>query len=313
MIPVAGASINIAAASCAIEPMRGNVYYYCDCGTGAESSCIAGDDANPGTSASAPRRTISNAFSLFNSLLVDDTVALCKGGAFNSAGDNTIGSNRCGAGVACNDLREYSPSTFIGTAKPIINNAPGEIALFRFQGNGGIRFLNLKLKGGAAGTNQGFFFYRGAHDVTMCNLDMDGFDLAIYNESGGTADTPTMNIKLTGSLSRRARHTPTAAPPMRPPYQTSLVERNFAMEKFASSCGNRTSVNSFAPMSPAMPAHSAMSTASRQSKPARAACHAPSPAPSRMASRFIAAKLEATNSDWTLNSQEKAKAPKAAK
>ena len=193
------------AAACAAEPMRGNVYYYCDCGTGAQAGCVHGSDTNPGTSASAPRQTIADAVSRFSTLAVNDTVALCKGGAFNSAGDNTIGSNRCGAGVACNDLREYTPTTFAGTAKPIINNAPGEIALFRFQGTGGIRFLNLTLKGGAAGTNQGFFFYRGAHDVTLCNLDMDAFDLTVYNESGGAGDAPTRNIKLTGSLITNSR------------------------------------------------------------------------------------------------------------
>ena len=201
-------SIASVAAACAAEPMRGNVFYYCDCGTGAEAGCVAGNDANAGTSASAPRRTIANAAARFSSLAVNDTVALCKGGAFDSAGDNTIGSNRCGAGVACNDLREYAPTIFAGTAKPIINNAPGEIALFRFQGTGGIRLLNLALKGGAATagtTNQAFFLYRGAHDVTMCNLDMDAFDLTVYNESGGVGDAPTMNIKLTGSRITNSR------------------------------------------------------------------------------------------------------------
>ncbi len=201
LIHVTGASIVAAATACAAEPMRGNVYYYCDCGTGAESDCVAGNDTNAGTSAAAPRRTIGNAAARFASLAVNDTVALCKGGAFNSAGNLDIGSNRCGAGVACNDLREYTPTTFTGTAKPIINNAAGQVNLFNFSGNiGGIRLLNLKLAGAldtANHRNRGVFFYAGAHDVTMCNLDMDAFDVAIYNESN---NGNTNNIKLTGSL-----------------------------------------------------------------------------------------------------------------
>ena len=41
------------------------------------------------------------------------------------------------------------------------------------------------------------FFYNGAHDVTMCNLDLDAFNMAVHNTSGGTA--VNTNIKLTGS------------------------------------------------------------------------------------------------------------------
>lgn len=195
--------ITAAASACATEPMRGKVYYYCDCGTGAETGCVAGSDTNAGTNPATPRRTIGNAAARFGSLAANDTVALCKGGAFNAAGNYRIGSNRCGTGNACNDLREYTPTTFSGTAKPIINHATGGIPLFRFMGvTGGIRLLNLKLKGdGGTNGNHGFFFYDGAHDVTMCNLDMDAFSVAVYNESGHRAEeATTRNIKLTGSL-----------------------------------------------------------------------------------------------------------------
>ena len=192
-------SIAAVVAACVAEPMRDTVYYYCDCGTGAEASCVAGNDSNTGTSANTPRRTLANAVSKFSTLGINDTVALCKGGAFDSTGGLNIGSNRCGAGVACNALREYTPTTFTGTAKPIINNAAGNATLFNFDGNGGIRLLNLKLKGvisSSGNGNHGFFFYQGAHDVTMCNLDMDTFDIAVYNESSAGN---TKNIILTGS------------------------------------------------------------------------------------------------------------------
>ena len=121
-----------------------------------------------------------------------------------------IGSRGCSAGTTCNDLREYTPTTFTGTAKPIINNRSATkekpIAnLFKFTGTGGVRLLNLKLKGGAPGSNVGFFFNLGAHDVTMCNLDIDAFDIAVYNESGELANAATSNIKLTGSLITNTR------------------------------------------------------------------------------------------------------------
>ena len=199
-------SIAAVADACANEPMRGIVYYYCDCGTGAQAGCTAGNDANAGTDAAAPRRTIGNAASRFGALAVNDTVALCKGGAFDSAGGLSIGSSRCGAGVACNDLREYAPTIFAGTAKPIINNAAGELNLFSFMGNkGGVRILNLALRGNidtVSHRNNGFFFYAGAHDVTMCNLEMDAFDIAVYNESNAGN---TNHIAVTGSTIRNSR------------------------------------------------------------------------------------------------------------
>ena len=208
-IAVTSTGISDVAAACAAEPMRGNVYYYCDCGTGAEADCVAGNDANAGTSTSAPRQTIGNAETRFGSLAVNDTVALCKGGAFNASGSLDIGSNRCGAGVACNDLREYTPTTFTGTAKPLLNNAAGDVSLIRFSGvTGGVRVLNLKLNGNnTTASSRGVFLYSGAHDVTMCNLDIDGFDIGVYNESGnGAGEVKTNNIKLTGSNITNSRN-----------------------------------------------------------------------------------------------------------
>lgn len=205
LIPVTSASIVAASTSCPAQ-LTGTVYYYCDCGTGAESSCVPGNNENPGTNASAPRRTIGHAAARFGTLAANDTVALCKGGAFDAVGVLNIGSNnRCASGVACNDLRDYSPPTFVGTAKPIINSLvvplEANTPLFRFAGNGGVRLLNLKLNGGGL-NNVGAFFIFGAKDITMCNLDIDRFGIAVYSESGTSAGSTAVknsNIKLTGS------------------------------------------------------------------------------------------------------------------
>jgi len=190
------------ASVCAAEQMRGKVYYYCDCGDGADPDCVSGNDANAGTSPAFPRQTIGNAIARYSSLSADETIAFCKGGAFNASGNYRIGSSRCKKGTTCNDLREYSPTTFAGIAKPTINYSSGGNPLFRIMGDsGGIRFLNLKLRGdGGTNGNHGFFFYDGAHDVTMCNLDMENFSIAVYNESGHRdSEAPTSNIKFTGN------------------------------------------------------------------------------------------------------------------
>ena len=211
-ITVAPSSIAAVAAAWATTPYRsGKITYYCDCGTGAEGDCVNGADANSGLTTSTPKRTIASAISTLNAAASGDTVALCKGGAFNAATGLSITSAGCTVGTTCVDLREYTPTTFTGTAKPIINNAAGaQINLFSFSGNrGGVRFLNLKLVGdnGALGNrNRGFFFYDGAHDVTMGNLDMDNFDVAIYNSGGNTGGVmTTTNIKLTGNRITNSR------------------------------------------------------------------------------------------------------------
>lgn len=207
-INVAPTSIVNVAAGCAAEPMRGTVYYYCDCGTGAEAGCVAGNDSNAGTNPAAPRRTVANAIARFNALTGTNTIAFCKGGAFNAVGQLSMTNSSCTAGTTCNDLREYAPS-WGGTAKPIINNRAGTGDLFSFMGNrGGVRFLNLKLvgDGGAiANRNDGFFFYNGAHDVTMCNLDVDAFDLAFHQSGGNATVAADPNIKLTGSRITNSR------------------------------------------------------------------------------------------------------------
>ena len=207
VVTVASAAIVGAANKCAVEPMRlGKVYYYCDCGTGAEAGCVAGNDTNAGRVPSTPRKTIGNAATLFRTLAANDTVALCKGGAFTTGSIFNMGTGKCTAGNACNDLRDYTPTTFAGTAKPIINRENVDAPLFNFTGPtaaggatraGGLRILNLKLQAGPAAMNAGISFYRGARDVTMCNLDIDAFNIAVYNES---SDGITENIKLTGSL-----------------------------------------------------------------------------------------------------------------
>ncbi len=195
-----GSSIAAEAAACAAEPFRGTVYYYCDCGTGASAGCVAGNDANAGTSPSAPRRTLEDAVTRLNALSGTNTIAFCQGGAFNAVGANSITTAGCSAGTTCNDVREFSPTTFTGTAKPIINSASGGSTLFQVEGNvGGVRFLNIAINGNNPSTdngNWGFFFYAGAHDVTMCNMDMSNFDRAVYNESNAGI---TSNIRVRGN------------------------------------------------------------------------------------------------------------------
>jgi hypothetical protein len=193
--------------ACASEPMpsTGTTYYYCDCGTGSQDSCVHGDDSNPGTDPLLPRRTIADAAKRFASMAAYDTVALCQGGAFNSAGLLDLGSSHCASDLktTCNELRDYQSPVFDGKGKkPQINASPGYVgSLFTSDGpgKGGIRFLNLRLLGDGKTTGgQGFFMYNAAHDLTMCNLEIEAFDVAINNNNNGPQGI-TSRIVVTGS------------------------------------------------------------------------------------------------------------------
>ncbi len=196
------AKILAAAAAWAATPVRGTPYYYCDCGTGADAGCVAGADTSPGTSPSAPRRTIEDAVARLGALTGTNTVALCKGGAFDLAAGSSglYVTTTCAPGTTCDDLREYASPVFASDAKPVINNLPGAVSLLRFQGGvGGVRILNIRLQGtnGPYGTaNEGIFLY-GAHDVKMGNLDLDSFDLPVYDAGGSTGNADN---ELTGSF-----------------------------------------------------------------------------------------------------------------
>jgi parallel beta-helix repeat protein len=201
-LPAILAKIDSTAAACASLPTRGTVYYFCDCGAGAEGDCVVGDNANAGTNPSAPKRTIAAATTLTSSWNnnTNHTIAFCKGGAFEtvSAYGEPINRLGCTAGTTCDDWREYSPTTFTGTAKPlIVDPVAGPIYTIRFESGayGGIRFLNLATEGNNHG---GFHFYNGAHDVTMCNLSMNGHSLP-FSLSTNTGKTLPNEIHIEGN------------------------------------------------------------------------------------------------------------------
>jgi hypothetical protein len=207
-IYIASTSIATVQAGFAATPnLGGAVHYYCDCGTGASSSCVAGNNSNTGTSKSAPKQTIAAAISDLNSIGANGTIALCQGGAFN-AGALTISRSGCAAGNICAELREYSPTTFSSTAKPRINFTTAGASLFTISGpsNGGVRILNLDWEGDAqsGGTyndsNWGLYLYNAAHDITLGNNTINGFDVALYDSSTQpTSPGVSNNVTITGN------------------------------------------------------------------------------------------------------------------
>jgi hypothetical protein len=252
-------------AACAALPLgSGTVYYFCDCdGPEAQAECVAGDDAAPGTSPDAPKKTLKAANALAHTLAAGDTIAFCKGGSFPSGGMALYGwaSGGCTSANPC-QIREYEPTTFVGTQMPILahprladqrdpvgqystgttyakedlivdgdgrttyvslqdgnrghepptqsngyvnadwwGNWGGSLFDFNEAVGANLELLNLRVQG--YGNGQVAFFYEGASDVTMCNLDIDSMDLAIYVEGGGSEVVSRINLR--GSKITRSR------------------------------------------------------------------------------------------------------------
>jgi hypothetical protein len=166
-------------AACATAPLRttGPVYYYCDCQSGASAGCTPGDDAAAGTSPSAPRRTLANAVTRFNSMAAGSTVALCRGGSFTRTATAGIYNAACRAGSTC-DFRDYAPAGMESAPRPVIQ--AGGSDMFRAQTGGhdeGYRFWNLDIRH-TGGTGISFWFSSDVTDVDVCNVAGTGGDAA---------------------------------------------------------------------------------------------------------------------------------------
>jgi hypothetical protein len=160
---------------CATAPLRstGTVYYYCDCQSGADAACQAGNDANAGTSPSAPRRSIADAFNRLNAMSAGNTVALCRGGVWSGGG--YIQNTRCSAANPC-ELRDYVPSWgSASTARPRLSASSGTLVGFANVSQGGFRIWNLDLRNGDMNQTDGTLaVFDDVHDLDVCNVRIEG-------------------------------------------------------------------------------------------------------------------------------------------
>jgi hypothetical protein len=138
----------------------------------------------------------------------NNTVALCQGGVWNApTGQYALNLTRntyCPDGQTCAEFREYTAAWGGTGVKPVIYGSGDASYMLFFPGNGQ-RIMNLSLIGSGTGggsDQQGFFIYKwvasgvnpGTHDVTIWNVDMDGFDLAIHD-----ATNENRNITVKGN------------------------------------------------------------------------------------------------------------------
>lgn len=185
------------AATCAAEPLPAATVYACDCQAGADAGCVPGDDANPGTSPGAPKRTWTAIKAAFNSLPAGGAVALCKGGRWNVGTSVFTPANANCASASCT-LRDYS--TAWGKTKPTLATS-GSNDIFRFYNSAvGFRFLNLQLLNTdrltPSGRGNGMrTLATGMRKSEVCNMTFDGFSMGMLLEMNTGAPSPEIHIR----------------------------------------------------------------------------------------------------------------------
>ena len=164
-------------------PSTGTTHYFCDCQTGASGNCVAGNDANAGTSASAPKQSIA-ALKAMLPLANGDTAAFCKGGYWTTTSNIAPNVTTCTAGTTCVDFRDYASPNFTSSAKPTIYMGSGGQQLWSVtSGRGGFRVFNMHFSSNNSGVSYGMSIEGNAHDVWFANNTVDGFPAVMYNNS----------------------------------------------------------------------------------------------------------------------------------
>jgi hypothetical protein len=197
----------LAAASMFAGSAKATTYYVSDCQSGADAACVAGNDANAGTSASAPWQSITKVSGVLSTLAAGDQVLFARGGSWVNSFMNPTNLKATPTSPIVFDA--FKPSWGAGTARPILTESRAGYNLFNFndQGanvmDGGYTIRNLDLRGGGTGM-WGIFLYNGVTNVTIDNVSITGFTIGMQINSDNAV---AQNISITNStIANNAQH-----------------------------------------------------------------------------------------------------------
>jgi len=185
------------------EPTGKKTYYVCDCGPGAGAACRPGGDEAEGDRPDAPFRTYERARQQFGHLKAGEAIAFCRGGSF-AIQPNTSQqwlNESCRAGSPCL-VTDYQPAWGRPDEHAPIIHAPPESRVFSLDNSGpsrheeGYVFANLDLEG--SGSGWAVFLYNDIDDVTMCNLVINNFGIAVHLAGSDTVgpDSDGLNDRI---------------------------------------------------------------------------------------------------------------------
>lgn len=167
--------------------------YFCACETNSDPSCVAGSDANPGSSPSAPKQTETAIKTAWAAGAAGDQILLGQGCAWDNFNMDTQALTSTLAQYIANPLvfSSYSSPNFTSSARPILNMpssgcAYGTSTCIGFNFNrgatatrwGGYVFSNLDLRGNDTVAQQGIQLYTAVENVKFSNVSLTHFDNA---------------------------------------------------------------------------------------------------------------------------------------
>ncbi len=167
----------------------GPVYYFSDCQSGAQPGCVAGNDANPGTSAQAPRRTLAGIN--IDNLPAGTQLLFARGGAWNDVGMIISNPNVTAERPLVFD--SY-PTAWGGSHRPWLRvSSLTQMFVFGWwqetRNDGGYTVRGLKLDGSPFPEAAGIFLGNNVHHVLLEDLEITGFRIGVQSVQNGTNPT----------------------------------------------------------------------------------------------------------------------------
>ena len=177
--------VSIAAATAGSPP----TYYFSDCQAGATQGCVAGNDANPGTSLSAPKRSMAG-FDV-NALPAGARLLFARGGSWAGFRLQVVNLNATAANPIVFDAYGSGPAPLL--------NTPSFIAFEfgkynEFAQDGGYTLRNLKLDGNGTG-QWGMWLRSDLRNVTIENVEITGFAIGIHVQGGGPLGITDVTVR----------------------------------------------------------------------------------------------------------------------
>jgi len=174
-------------------------YYACDCDSGADPTCVAGNDQAAGTSPANPWRSYDRAQNAWAGLQPGDSIRMCRGGVFPIAGSTQWVNTRYTAAQRCTLGSYLPPGAPQSAPRPHLTRINGTGIGLDNGGMGrheeGVVIEDLQLSCSACTDNSaGIFLYNDIDDVLLQRLLVRGFgDGIVMTWSQCQAGAPNCN------------------------------------------------------------------------------------------------------------------------
>lgn len=170
-----------------VNDARARDYHVCNCGFGAESGCVPGDDLDAGT-AVAPFRTLERVRQIFPFLRNGDAIRLCRGGAWQLGSETGARwqNSDCTRDPVDPDLAQCEIGSYAapwgGSARPLVERFGNEPVMELIdvvdRPEDHIRLVGLHLSRGG-GLGAGLLVDPSRNRLRLRDMQFDGHDVGV--------------------------------------------------------------------------------------------------------------------------------------